>query len=153
MNRRNIVITGLGRNGTTLTCHLLNKLPNTIALSEPIPPRKFEDYMPDLEAVCDLVERYFRRMRRNALRKGFVISKHVGGIVPDNTKGTVDIVLQRIAERVRSAAWTPSRYETTWFVYRPTPVPSQAVPRSLQPPQAARGIGILEPVRFYSHRS
>lgn len=153
MNRRNIVLTGTGRSGTTLVCNLLNKLPNTVALSEPISPGKFADQMPDREAICDGTERHYRRMRRRAREEGTVISKHVGGIVPDNTKGTVDVVLQRIAERVRSAAWTPSRCEITWFVYRPTPVPSQAVPRSLQPPQAARGIGILEPVRFYSHRS
>ena len=50
---RNIVLTGLGRSGTTLTCHLLNKLPDTVALAEPIAPGKFEDLMPDIEAVCD----------------------------------------------------------------------------------------------------
>lgn len=99
MNRRNVVLTGTGRSGTTLVCHLLNKLPNTVALSEPIAPGTFEVYIPDQEAVCDQIELYYRRMRRRARKKGTVISKHVGGVVPDNTKGEVEGVRRRIAEK------------------------------------------------------
>ncbi len=36
-NEHNIVLTGPGRSGTTLTCHLLNKLPDTMALAKPLP--------------------------------------------------------------------------------------------------------------------
>jgi hypothetical protein len=43
LNQTNIVSTGLPRSGTTLTCHLLNKLPNTVALHEPIAPGQFVD--------------------------------------------------------------------------------------------------------------
>jgi len=100
-NQRNIVITGPGRSGTTLTCHLLNKLPDTVALSEPISPGQFADRLPDHEAVCDGIEGYFRTMRKMALRKGVVISKHVGGVVPDNTKGEVNGVRRRIAQKGR----------------------------------------------------
>jgi hypothetical protein len=96
-NERNIVLTGPGRSGTTLTCHLLNKLPNTVALAEPLTPSRFEEQMPDYEAVCDELEKVYRRMRRKALKQGLVLSKHVGGVVPDNTKGKVDGVRQRIA--------------------------------------------------------
>jgi hypothetical protein len=99
VNRNNVVLTGTGRSGTTLVCYLLNKLPNTVALSEPIAPGKFENYMPDQEAVCDQIGLYYRRMRRRARKEGVVISKHVGGVVPDNTKGTVDGVRRRIAEK------------------------------------------------------
>jgi len=102
-NRRNIVITGPGRSGTTLTCHLLNKLPETVALSEPIAPGRFADLLPDHEAVCDGIEEYYRDMRRMALREGVVISKHVGGVVPDNTKGEVEGVRRRIAQKGRIA--------------------------------------------------
>ena len=35
-NKPNIILTGLPRSGTTLSCHLLNKLPNFVALNEPI---------------------------------------------------------------------------------------------------------------------
>lgn len=96
-NEHNIVLTGPGRSGTTLTCHLLNKLPNTVALAEPLTPSRFEEQMPDYEAVCDELEKVYRRMRRKALKQGVVLTKHVGGIVPDNTKGKVGSVRQRIA--------------------------------------------------------
>ena len=96
-NEHNIVITGPGRSGTTLTCHLLNKLPDTIALAEPLSPNRFVDQMPDYDAVCDELEKIYLRMRRKALQEGVVKSKHVGGVVPDNTKGKVDGVRQRIA--------------------------------------------------------
>ncbi len=100
-DQRNIALTGTGRSGTTLVCHLLNKLPNTVALSEPISPGKFKDYMPDREAVCDQIELYYRRMRRRARKEGTVISKHIGGVVPDNTKGKVEGIRRRIAEKGR----------------------------------------------------
>ena len=100
---RNIVITGPGRSGTTLTCFLLNKLPNTVALSEPIAPGDYADRMPDREAVVDGIEDFYRDMRRMALSRGLVVSKHVGGVVPDNTKGMVDGRRQRIAEKGKIA--------------------------------------------------
>jgi hypothetical protein len=102
-NQRNIVITGPGRSGTTLTCHLLNKLPETVALSEPIAPGRFADRLPDHEAVCDGIEEYYLDMRRMALREGVVISKHVGGVVPDNhlTNGEVEGVRRRVAQKGR----------------------------------------------------
>jgi len=40
---KNIVITGPGRSGTTQTCHLLNKLPDTVAVNESITPGKYAD--------------------------------------------------------------------------------------------------------------
>jgi hypothetical protein len=98
-NQRNIVITGPGRSGTTLTCHLLNKLPDTLALAEPINPGQFAYLLPNHEAVCDGIELFYRDMREMALRQGVVVSKHVGGAVPDNTKGEVDGVRRRIAEK------------------------------------------------------
>ncbi len=83
-NRHNFIITGLGRSGTTLVCHLLNKLPNTLALDEPIGPERFAEHLSDHEAVCDGIERFYRRMRKMALEEGTVLTKHVGGEVPDN---------------------------------------------------------------------
>lgn len=80
--RRDVVLTGLGRSGTTLACHLLNKLPDTVALAEPMTPGRFEGLSG--EEACDLVERFYRRMRRRALKTGRVVTKHVDGKVPDN---------------------------------------------------------------------
>ena len=83
-NRRNVVLTGLPRSGTTLACHLLNKLPNTVALLEPIEPGRFTGLLPNREAVGDAMERWFRKSRRRALKEGEVVTKHVGGEIPDN---------------------------------------------------------------------
>ena len=96
---RNIVLTGPGRSGTTLACHLLNKLPDALALAEPLTPGEFEHLMPDVEAVCDGIERFFRRMRRSARTRGTVISKNEGGIVPDNTKAVVNGERKRVVVR------------------------------------------------------
>ena len=49
-NEHIIVLPVPGRSGTTLTYHLLNKLPDTAALAEPLSPR-FVDQMPDYDAV------------------------------------------------------------------------------------------------------
>jgi hypothetical protein len=96
---RNIVLTGPGRSGTTLTCFLINKLPDAVALSEPISPGKYADRMPDHEAVVDGIEEYYRDMRKMALVEGLVISKHSGGMVPANSKGMKDGVRQRIVDK------------------------------------------------------
>jgi hypothetical protein len=98
-NKHNIVLTGPGRSGTTLACHLLNKLPNTIALAEPLSPGRFADRLPDNEAVADGIQDFYRRQRRMALNKGLVLSKHTGGVVPDNPKGMVGDVRKRIVEK------------------------------------------------------
>ena len=98
---RNIVITGPGRSGTTLTCYLLNKLPDTVALSEPINPGDYVDRLPDNEAVADGIQDFYRGQRRMALKRGLVVSKHVGGVVPDNPKGMVGGVRRRIVEKGR----------------------------------------------------
>jgi hypothetical protein len=96
---RNIVITGPGRSGTTLTCHLLNKLPDAVALSEPISPGKFADRLPDRGAVADGIRDFYREQRAMALRRGLVLSKHAGGVVPDNSKGMVDGVRKSVVEK------------------------------------------------------
>src|SRR5215203_337343 len=83
-NRHNLILTGLPRSGTTLVCHLLNQLPNTVALLEPLGPAHFVDLLPDGEAILDKLERWYRKSRRRALRKGEVVTYHVDGTIPDN---------------------------------------------------------------------
>lgn len=78
------MLTGLPRSGTTLTCHLLNEVPNTLALLEPIGPASFANMLPDGEAIPDTLERWYRKTRRRALKKGDVATYHVGGKIPDN---------------------------------------------------------------------
>ena len=86
MSRRDVVLTGLPRSGTTLACLLLNELPDTVALSEPFNPGMFAEVSSEEEA-CDVIERFYRRMRRKILRQGGAISRHVGGEVTDNLFG------------------------------------------------------------------
>jgi hypothetical protein len=83
VNRSNVVLTGLPRSGTTLACRLLNTLPNTVALHEPIAPGRFADAEDD-QAVLEGMERFFRSTRRMIRRKKVAVSKHVGGKITDN---------------------------------------------------------------------
>src|SRR5215208_2146985 len=83
MRKRNIVLTGLPRSGTTLACRLLNTLPDTVALHEPIAPGKFVD-AEDEQALLEGVERVFRRMRRMIRNEKVAVSKNAGGEIPDN---------------------------------------------------------------------
>ena len=83
MNHRDVVLTGLPRSGTTLVCRLLNTLPDTVALHEPIAPGKFAE-MADDQAVLEGVERFFGRMRRMTRREKVAVSKNVGGKMINN---------------------------------------------------------------------
>ena len=84
--RRDVVLTGLPRSGTNLACHLLNNLPDTVALSEPFNPGMFTEAAGE-EEVCDVIERFYRRMRRMIRKQGVAISRHIGGDVTDNLFG------------------------------------------------------------------
>ena len=55
---RNLLITGIPRSGTTLTCWLINQLPNAIALSEPMDVSKLtqtQDSVASLRQVGDFL--------------------------------------------------------------------------------------------------
>jgi hypothetical protein len=86
-NRQNIVLTGPARSGTTLSVYLLNKAPNTVALDEPMLPGKLYRFMPDKGAVCEGIEKYYRRTRRKVLTERKAVSKHIGGRLTDATYG------------------------------------------------------------------
>src|SRR5918997_1590854 len=79
----NIVLTGLPRSGTTLTCHLLNKLPNTVALHEPITYGRFDPE--DEEAIVGGVERFYRRMRRMINKDKVAFSKEMEGQITNKS--------------------------------------------------------------------
>jgi hypothetical protein len=81
-----IALTGLPRSGTTLSCHLLNKLPDVVALNEPMRV----DELPKLSdrwQMCDAVKEFFTASRRSIAESGTAYSRHVGGVVPDNVVG------------------------------------------------------------------
>lgn len=81
-----IILTGVPRSGTTLTCHLLGQLPDVVALHEP-GPMKRADAMGDRKAFRRAVVDFFAKTRRDVLRTGAAVSKHSGGKVPDNPWG------------------------------------------------------------------
>jgi hypothetical protein len=77
-----IVLTGIPRSGTTLACHLLNKCPNTVALSEPMPVWEFNGLSP--EDRLRKVGEFFSSQRRSLLESGTGLSKIHEGRVPTN---------------------------------------------------------------------
>lgn len=86
MEQGDIILTGIPRSGTTLTCHLLNKLPQTVALHEPMKVDQF----PRLESrdlICEEIKLFFRDSRESISTRREVLSKNVSGAVPDNPVG------------------------------------------------------------------
>jgi hypothetical protein len=80
---RNVLITGTPRSGTTLLCSLLNKLPDTVALHEPMNVWEFPK-CPDANAVLEVIEAFCAETRTSLHEHGYAMSKHVGGHIPDN---------------------------------------------------------------------
>lgn len=83
MKMRNVLITGTPRSGTTLLCALLNKLPDTVALHEPMNVWDFPKSR-DISAIADKIDNFCAETRRSLREKGFAMSKHVRGEIPDN---------------------------------------------------------------------
>ena len=83
MTSDNIMLTGLPRSGTTLVCHLLNKLPNTIALAEPMAVGEFAR-LPTRAAILDVIEQFAEEQRTSLCREGLAVTRHVDGAVDDN---------------------------------------------------------------------
>jgi hypothetical protein len=78
-----IILTGIARSGTTLSCALLNKLPACVALHEPMYPADLIGLsLPD--AFLDAVASFFASQRASLLASGTAVSKARGGSVPDN---------------------------------------------------------------------
>ena len=78
-----IMLTGVPRSGTTLTCYLLNKLPNTIALAEPMAVGEFAR-LPTRAAILDVIEQFAEEQRTSLCGEGLAVTRHVDGAVGDN---------------------------------------------------------------------
>lgn len=78
-----IILTGIARSGTTLSCALLNKLPQCVALHEPMNPADLiAPTFPD--AYLDAVGGFFATQRASLIAAGTAMSRARGGSVPDN---------------------------------------------------------------------
>jgi hypothetical protein len=82
-----IILTGIPRSGTTLACSLLNRLPQSIALNEPIQPGNLPADG-DAAACLETIGAYFAAQRTRLLEHGLATSKAKDGRVPDNPFGT-----------------------------------------------------------------
>ena len=81
-----VVLTGLPRSGSTLTCNLLNRCADAVALHEPIPMRDLAAEFRG-EALAGQVARFFADTRHSLLTERRALSKRINGQVPDNTFG------------------------------------------------------------------
>lgn len=81
---RDIVLTGIPRAGTTLTCSLINEAQNAVALFEPM---QVELLKPG-RTGAEQVQAFFSETRGSILREGIAYSQHVDGRVPDNPFGS-----------------------------------------------------------------
>lgn len=81
-NQKNILLTGLPRSGTTLLCHLLNKLENSVALHEPLPLQKLNNI--NSNELINAIEYFIEDQRRSIVQNKIAISKSSFGKVPSN---------------------------------------------------------------------
>jgi hypothetical protein len=85
-NGMDIILTGTARSGTSLTCALINRLPQSVALLEPMNPGSLAGLSP-AECVLRITE-YFAEQRSSLLSSGIATSKALDGVIPENTYGT-----------------------------------------------------------------
>ena len=105
---RNVLLTGPSRSGTTLTCELLNRVNDTVALDEPmnalsmlgqeVPEPSLEQPRsgvvrsvasrlrgrrepPDAVVACNNIERFLAASRASLIDRGVAVSRNVGGKV------------------------------------------------------------------------
>lgn len=78
-----LLLTGLPRAGTTLSCHILNAHPNVLALHEPMTPSDFNPAAGRAAAVGQIAE-FAQATRTMALHEGRAFSRHKDGKVPEN---------------------------------------------------------------------
>ncbi|HVU85659.1 MAG TPA: hypothetical protein VHC50_12500 [Puia sp.] len=83
---RTALITGLPRAGTTLLASLLNRLPDCIALVEPMDARHILGHQKQSEMV-ESIAAFLEAQRHSILQQGIAISFHASGQMPDNFFG------------------------------------------------------------------
>ena len=92
---RNIILTGPPRSGTTLTCHLINKLPNIVALHEPMNLKMFSDRKSALQNI----KSFFGEMRQMIKEENKAISRIKDGKIPTNPFESGDNNRKSIVEK------------------------------------------------------
>jgi hypothetical protein len=80
--QRNFLLTGLPRSGTTLTCHLLNKIEDCVALHEPMKPAELVGL--DAPQIVNRIQDFCSTQRKQVVESGTAVSKALRGAVPSN---------------------------------------------------------------------
>jgi hypothetical protein len=80
LSENTILLTGVARSGTTLVCELLNQLPETVALDEPM-DMAFLTEPPGHAATCERIAGFLDEMRESIITRGTAISWQVNGRV------------------------------------------------------------------------
>jgi len=86
--QNNIILAGVARSGSTLTCYLLNKTTDTVALHEPINPAQVP--IESDKQTISFISDFFNNQRKQILSDGSATSKSSKGSVPDNPLGGVN---------------------------------------------------------------
>ena len=80
---KNIILTGLPRSGTSLTCRLLSQIDDVLALQEPMDVGIFPT-LGGFSEIKKMIDAFFTEMRLSAHERGEVISRNLDGKMPDN---------------------------------------------------------------------
>jgi len=80
---KKILVTGLPRSGTTLTCRLLSQVDNVIALQEPMKVSLFGK-LDSPKKIFTMIDDFFEESRRSALEQGQILTKNIKGEITDN---------------------------------------------------------------------
>jgi hypothetical protein len=83
-----IILTGVARSGTTLSCSLLNQLPQCVALHEPMNPAELSG-LEFPQGYMSRVGEFFASQRASLMASGVAVTKGADGRVPDNPFGSV----------------------------------------------------------------
>ncbi|WP_026377032.1 sulfotransferase domain-containing protein [Aestuariibacter salexigens] len=81
-----ILLSGIPRSGTTLSCHLLNQAANTVALHEPINPSDYRVVSEPIELLSNVLDEIYQ-LRSNIVSGQTVNSGATQGLSVDNPVG------------------------------------------------------------------
>lgn len=92
---RNIILTGIPRSGTTLSCKILLGIENQIALNEPIAATNFKSKLTPL----NVVENAFKTYRKQLLKRQAVPVRTNAGKISDNAYSADRKTRKKVLER------------------------------------------------------
>jgi hypothetical protein len=124
-----VLLTGVPRSGTTLSCELIDRLPDARALDEPMPVGALVNQATldggaalDTDLLCREIAGFARSQRRSILECGVALSRHVGGRVSGERIADVrdeSGARRRVGERGEIAVRRPHSEDFTLVIKHP----------------------------------